>query len=72
MKWSKVLKRAIPVWLLVCAVVIAINYLFESRVLPFQLIVTLAAAYPLIAFILKATAEDFAKWRAAFGSKDDE
>lgn len=72
MRWSKALKLAAPVWLLVCAGTAAINYAAEAEVPVVNLILALAAAYPLNAFILKSTAENVAKWRAAFGSKDGE
>lgn len=69
MKWSKALKLAVPVWLLVCAVTAAINYAADAQATVIKLIIGLAAAYPLTAFILRATAEDVVRWRAVFGSK---
>ena len=71
MKWSAALKWAIPAWLLVCAVTVAINYAAEARLALLDLVVALLAAFPLTAFIIKATSEDVAKWRAAYGSRDD-
>ncbi len=51
---------------------VAINYAAEAKALPLDMINAVAAAYPLTALILKATGEDLAKWRAAFGSQDEE
>ena len=69
MKWIKALKLAVPVWLLICAVMAAVNYTADKQTPVGYLIIALAVAYPLTAFILKETAEDFSKWREAFGSR---
>ena len=72
MKWSKALKLAIPVWLLICAGALAINYAADVKATAGNLTMALAVAYPLTALILKVTVGDIAKWREAFGSKTDE
>jgi hypothetical protein len=59
MKWITALKWAVPVWLLVCAAIVAINYAAEAKASLFNLAVALVTAYPLTAFIIKATGEDF-------------
>ncbi len=71
MEWSKAFKLAIPVWLLVCGVIVAINHAADAPAGVINVIIGVAAAYPVTAFILKETAEDVAKWRAAFGSKSE-
>jgi hypothetical protein len=72
MIWRKSLKLAVPVWLLVCAGIAAINYAADAQVPVGNLLMGFAAAYLVTAFIIKETAEDIAKWRATFGSKTDE
>ena len=72
MKWSSALAWAVPVWMIVCALVIAINYAAEIGATRFDLLMGLLATYPLSAFMIKTTSDDWARWRAAFGSRDDE
>lgn len=71
MVWSKALKLAVPVWLLVGAMILAIDHVADAKATVVNLVIGLAAAYPVIAFIIKETAEDIAKWRAAFSSKSE-
>lgn len=63
MKWSTAFAWAIPVWILVCGAVVAINYAAEAGAKVFDLSSALFAAYPLSAFIIKATAGDWAAWQ---------
>jgi hypothetical protein len=72
MKWSTALARAVPVWIVVCAAMVAINYAAEAGATLFDLSLALVTAYPLSAFIIKATGGEWAKWRAAHGSRTDE
>lgn len=72
MKWNKALAWAAPVWVGVSAAMITINHYFEAGATLFDLAVALLAAYPLCAFIIKATGDDRARWRVAYGSRNDE
>ena len=72
MKWSTSFIWAVPVWLVVCAAALAINFAAEARASLFDLSLALLAAYPVSAFVIKTTGEDLASWRAAYGSRKDE
>ena len=72
MSWKKALKVAVPVWLLVCAVIVAINYAADLQLLLSNLLMGFAGAYLVTAVIIKDTADDIANWRATYGSKTDE
>jgi hypothetical protein len=74
MKWVNALKWAIPVWGAVCVCVVAINCMAEpgQGASSFNLALTLVAAYPLTAFLIKETGDDWAAWRRNFGSPEDE
>lgn len=72
MRWSKALALAVPAWIVVCGAMVAINYAADARATLLDLSLALLAAYPLIAFLIKATAGDWAKWRAGHGCGTDE
>jgi hypothetical protein len=76
MKWMTALRRATPVWIVTIGAVGASMFLtnFAAEVGAAEAIKRLAlvavAALPLIAFLVKATSDDFMRFKAAFSARD--
>jgi hypothetical protein len=74
MKWKSALKWAFLVWLALAGVAIAISWTAEPGRKPalVDLVLALAVAYPLSAYVIRETAADWAAFRAAYLSRSDE
>lgn len=76
MKWMKALKWAFPLWLVMMSIAGALMFLtgFVAEVGAAEawkrFCILLVVALPLIAFVIKATCDDFAAYLVAFWNRE--